>query len=427
MSGLYKLTSGLFLFLSIRVMIDFLGTEEYGFWVLIFAIFQWVLMMDFGIQSSLKTKIPVLLHENKLDLLKSYIKTTYRISFFIAIGILLVFYFISLFVDFKILLNISFHTKDFIDKLFLLNVIFFGLNFVGNIQKSLYVAFLKGKFAEQSIAINQFGFFILLVLITVFFNDVSNEKKLVLISLANGLFSLFINLFYTYTFFKHEKLDLRTTQETPNHFVFDLLKLGSKFMIIQIGIMFIFSSDNYIISNAFSPSEVAVYDSVNKLFQFPFLILFATLSPLWSMFAKNYLEKNKKQLLNSFRKFNLFFGLITLGIIILSLSVPYILSIWLKESIKYPKYFILLISLVTLIRIFVTFYTFFLNGIGKLNLYIIFILISVFIKIPLSYFFVDLGLNINSVVISSLIIMTLWVIFIPYKCYKIVNSIVINE
>ena len=427
MSGFYKTISGLSLFLSIRILIDFLGVEEYGLWVLIFTIFQWVLLMDFGIQSSLKTKIPVLLYENKTDLLKSYIKTTYKISLYIGILIFFVFYIVTLWIDFKDLLNIDFHSKSFINKLFLLNVLFFCLNFVVNIQKSLYVAFLKGKYAEQSIAYNQLGFLILLLFIITFFKHISSQEKLILITFTNGFFSLAINIFYTFTFFKREQLNLKTKVKTPINFVVDLIKLGSKFMFIQLGIMFIFSSDNYIISNAFNPNKVTVYEVVNKLFQFPFLILFATLSPLWSMFATNYIEKKKDTILSSFRKFNLFFIFIFIGVIILGLLIPYILSFWLKEKIEYPESFILLITIVTLIRIYVTFYTFFLNGIGKLNLYIVFILISVLIKIPLSYFFVDLGFDINSVVLSTLVIMVLWVVFIPYKCYKIVNSIVLNE
>lgn len=427
MSGLYKALSGVCLFLSIRFLIDFLGVKEYGLWVLIFTVFQWVLLMDFGVQSSLKTIVPVLLHEDKIDLLKSYIKSTYKITFYIGVSIFLGFLIFIHIVNLKLLLNISFHSASFINNLFLLNVFFFCLNFIINIQKSLSVAFLKGKYAEQSIAVTQFGFFVLLFFLTSFYKNVSVSEKLIIITLANGLFSLFINLLYTYLFFKREKLNLKTHSTTPKHFISDLLKLGSKYMIIELGIIFIFTSDNYIISNAFGTSKVSVYEVVGKLFQFPYMILFATLSPLWSMFAKNYIEKNKIGLLNLFKKFNLIFGLVVIGVFILALLVPFILSIWLKETIVYPNHFILTISILTLLRIYVTFYTFFLNGIGQLKFYMLLILFSVLIKIPLSYFFVDLGLDINSVVLSSLLIMLVWVIFIPYKCYKIVKTISLDE
>jgi O-antigen/teichoic acid export membrane protein len=427
MSGLYKAISGLSLFLSIRVLMDFLGVKEYGLWVLIFTIFQWVLLMDFGIQSSLKTKIPVLLFEHKIDLLKSYIKTTYLFSTFIGLFVFISFIIFCYLVDIKALLNIEEHSRFYVNKLLLINVFFFCINFIVNIQKSLHVAFLKGKYAEQSIAINQFGFFIVLFFMVKISQNFVVEEKLILISLVNGIFAFIVNIIYTYTFFKREQLDLKTKEKTPALFITNLLKLGSKYMLIELGIIFIFTSDNYIISNVFGTSKVTVYEVVNKLFQFPFLILFAGLSPLWSVFAKNYIEKNKHKLLTLFKKFNLYYSVIVISVIILALFVPYILSIWLKEKIEYPKYFILFISIVTLIRIYVTFYTFFLNGIGKLNLYIFFIIISVLIKIPLSYFFVHLGFDINSVVLSTLVIMILWAIFIPYKCYKIVNSIKLNE
>ncbi len=423
MSGLYKAASGVSLFLSIRLLIDFLGLEEYGLWVLIFTIFQWVLIMDFGIQSSLKTKTPILLHEKKIDLLKSYIKTTYKISFLIGLTIFIGFFISTFLIDFTDVLNISFHSRSFINKLFLLNVFFFCINFVINIQKSLHVAFLKGKYAEQSLAVSQLGFLLLIFLIKLIFKNVDIETKLILVTIANGSVALIVNLIYTYTFFKNEKINLKTETKTPPGFISNLLKLGVKYMFIELGILIIFTSDNYIISNAFSTNKVTVYEVINKLFQFPFLILFAVLSPLWSMFAKNYIEKNKEALLDKFKKFNLFFGIVVLAVTVLSLTVPFVLSIWIKETIVYPKYLILLISILILLRIYVTFYTFFLNGIGKLNFYMGFIIVGVFVKIPLSYFFVDLGFDINSVVLSSILIMVLWVLFIPYKCYKIVNAI----
>jgi len=423
MSGLYKAASGVSLFLSIRLLIDFLGLEEYGLWVLIFTIFQWVLIMDFGIQSSLKTKTPILLHEKKIDLLKSYIKTTYKISFLIGLTIFIGFFISTFLIDFTDVLNISFHSRSFINKLFLLNVFFFCINFVINIQKSLHVAFLKGKYAEQSLAVSQLGFLLLIFLIKLIFKNVDIETKLILVTIANGSVALIVNLIYTYTFFKNEKINLKTETKTPPGFISNLLKLGVKYMFIELGILIIFTSDNYIISNAFSTNKVTVYEVINKLFQFPFLILFAVLSPLWSMFAKNYIEKNKEALLETFKKFNLFFGIVVLAVTVLSLTVPFVLSIWIKETIVYPKYLILLISILILLRIYVTFYTFFLNGIGKLNFYMGFIIVGVFVKIPLSYFFVDLGFDINSVVLSSILIMVLWVLFIPYKCYKIVNAI----
>jgi O-antigen/teichoic acid export membrane protein len=147
MSGLYKGVSGLSLFISIPILINYLGDTDYGLWVLVFALFQWVLLMDFGLASVLKTKVPILIHENRQDLLKSYLKSTYKITAYIAL-FLFVFFLVLIFViDLKTFLKIPVHSSIFVKKLFAINMFFFCLNFLFNVHKSLFVAFLKGKYA----------------------------------------------------------------------------------------------------------------------------------------------------------------------------------------------------------------------------------------------------------------------------------------
>jgi len=185
-------------------------------------------------------------------------------------------------------------------------------------------------------------------------------------------------------------------------------------MVIQVGLLVVFSSDNYILSSVFGPKDIVPYEVVNKYFQFPIMILFATLSPLWSMFAKNYIQNKKSVLLASFKRFNLLFMLMLLFIIFISAICPFVISIWIKDPVNVPDGLILYTATVTVFRVFVTFYTFFLNGIGKLNKYIILLLVSVVLKIPLSYYFIKLGFGINSVVISTLLILLIWMVYIPF-------------
>ena len=92
MSAFYKAFSGLSLFVSIPILIHYLGITNYGVWVLVFTLFQWVLLMDFGLSSVLKTKIPELRHSENTSLINSYIKSTYVICFYIA---LIIFFFAS--------------------------------------------------------------------------------------------------------------------------------------------------------------------------------------------------------------------------------------------------------------------------------------------------------------------------------------------
>lgn len=427
MSGFYKGVSGLSLFLSIPLLIKYFGDTNYGLWVMVFALFQWVFSMDFGLSSVLKTKIPVLIYENKIDFVKSYIIATYKITTIISFSIFICFFGVIQLIDLKSVLNIPFFDSFFIKNLFLLNVFLFCLNFIFNVQKSLFVAFLKGKYSEQSIAVNQILFLFTLIFIVNVFPNINYEKKLILISLANGILGLLINGFYTIYFFWLEKLNIRTNFHSPKGFVSEIMGLGSKYMIIQIGLLFIFTSDNYILSNAFGPKDVVPYEIVNKLFQLPMMIIFAALSPLWSMFAKDYSDKNHLKLLTKFKKFNYSFVGISILIVILGLLCPFIISVWIRQKINIPVNLILYVTIVTSLRIFVSFYSFFLYGVEKINRYIIVLLLSVVIKIPLTFFLIHLGFEINSVAIATLLIMLFWVIIIPQECYSIVNKLKKNE
>lgn len=427
MSGFYKGVSGLSLFISIPLLICYLGDSDYGLWVLVFALFQWVLLMDFGLASVLKTKIPVLIHENKQDILKSYLKSTYKITAYIALFLFVFFLILIYFFDLKAILKIPEHSISFVKKLFVINMFFFCLNFLFNVHKSLFVAFLKGKYAEQSIAFNQLLFLISLLCLLFIAPNIGNEDKLLYITLLNGLVCFFVNALYTLFFFYEEKLNLKTTVKTPREFLKEIIVLGTKYMIIQIGLLVVFSSDNYILSSAFGPKDIVPYEVVNKYYLFPIMILFATLSPLWSMFAKNYIQNNKKKLLQTFRQFNLLFLLMIGFVICISVICPFVISIWIKDKISVPHGLILYTAIVTTFRIFVTFYTFFLNGIGKLNKYIILLLLSVVVKIPLSFSLIKFGFGINSVVISTLIILLVWIIYIPMECYYIVYKIKSDE
>lgn len=423
MSGLYKGISGISLFVTIRLLMDYLGQENYGLWVLVFTLFQLVLLMDFGIQSSLKTKIPVLIAENNLDMIKSYIKTNYFLTIILAAFIFFIFFVFIYFIDLNTFLNIDFQSSQFVKTLFILNIFFFCLGLIANLQKSLYVAFLRGKYAEESIAVNQIVLTFFVWICTLSLPNIDSKDKLIAITLINGFFTLVINLFYTYRFFKKEKINLKSSLNLKGTYLKDILKLGGKFLITQIGVMFIFSSDQYVISNAFGPSEVAIYEVVTKYFQFPVLVFMAVLNPMWSVFAKNYINRNKEALSDSFRKFNKYYIAIIIINIVALLLCPFVLKLWIKETINVPAYFILLTALVATLRIFTVFYTYFLYGVGHLNLYILVLVLSVIVKVPLSYFFINLGFGINGVVLSSLMILIIWTIIFPFKSYKIINKI----
>jgi len=426
MSGFYKALSGLALFVSIPVLIHYLGNTSYGVWVLVFTLFQWVLLMDFGLSSVLKTKIPELQHTGNTDLINAYVKSTYKICSYIAVGVFLLFVLLFAVFDVKNLLNIEFDSA-FVIQLFLLNILFFCINFVLNTHKALFVSVHKGKFAEQSIAVTQVSFLILLVLTTQILSGLAIETKLYLVSFVNGFVSLLINLIYTLYFFKSEKFSFKTKLETPKEYLNSIYRLGMKYMAIQIGGLILFSSDNYILAYFFGPKEIVPYEVVSKYFQFPLMILLAGMAPLWSKFTKHYLERDAVWIKNAFRKFNYFFIAILIGVMVFTLVAKPVMTVWISKDFNPPLLLLIFVAIMTALRIFTAFYGYFFNGIGNLRSYLLLLSGSVLIKLPLSYLFIKLDFGISSVVIASSCCLLIWSFVQPMEAYKIVSDLKKHE
>lgn len=426
MSAFYKAFSGLSLFVSIPILIQYLGITNYGVWILVFTLFQWVLLMDFGLSSVLKTKIPELRHSENSNLINAYIKSTYLICSFIALGIFFLFLILFLFFDVGSLLNISFESS-FVTKLFLLNIFFFCINFILNTHKALFVSVHKGKYAEQSIAVNQLIFLLLLIIPVFFFSSLKPESKLYLISCINGVAFITVNTAYTLYLFKKERFSVFTQEKTPKNHLYGIYSLGFKYMLIQVGTLFLFSSDNYILAYFFGPKEIVPYEIISKYFQFPLMILIAGMAPLWSLFTKNYLEKNQIWLKKSFRKFNYFYLVVLIGMLLCVLIAKPIMKIWIGNDFVVPQFLLITVAIMTSLRIFTSFYSYFFNGIGNLRSYLLLLSASVILKIPFSYLFIKLDFGISSVVLASAICLAVWSVIQPVEAYKIVTNIKKNE
>ncbi|WP_348812035.1 lipopolysaccharide biosynthesis protein [Flavobacterium maritimum] len=207
----------------------------------------------------------------------------------------------------------------------------------------------------------------------------------------------------------------------------NIYRLGFKYMVIQIGTLFLFSSDNYILAFFFGPRDIVPYEIVSKYFQFPLMILTAGMAPLWSLFAKHYLEKNQFWLNMSFRKFNYLYILFLIGMILYVVIAAPIMKLWISKDFVVSPFLLVVVSILTSLRILTTFYSYFFNGIGNLRSYLLLLATSVLLKIPLSYFFIKLDFGVSSVALSSIICLLIWSIVQPIEAYKIVSNIKKHE
>lgn len=423
-SSFFKGMTGFLMFISVYLMVRFLGNSDYGILVLIFGFFQWGLYFDFGIANVLKSKIPELIHKNKTELINQYIRESIILTSVLAIILFLVFYTIINEINLNSLLKIKNNSIN-IQSLFILNCVFFCINFILSINKSLYIGVLNPKISEISSTITQFFFCISITFILVFNLSTNSETNLLTISWINGLCTILVNLFFLILFFIKQPYTIFHSKKINFIVSKKIVSKGFQFMLLQIFMVIIFFSDPYLISSFCSSEEVGSYDIITKLFQLPLLIITSGLASYWPFFSKKYHEKDVEWFKNIFSKFEKYFTLLILLLICFGIISKWIIKIWVGDyyfnSISYLT--LILMSIGVLGRIYFTFYANFFNGIHQLKSQIYILGITALIKIPISIVLLKNGGGITGLFFLLAFFMLIWGMILRFESKKIIKTI----
>lgn len=423
-SAIYKALTGFIMFLSISLLVRYLGEMGYGVWVLVFGFFQWGLFFDFGISNVLKSKIPELISAHKENLINKYISQSLILTSLVALFLFVlagIFIYLNNLSNF---FNIDLQ-EDFLKKIFILNAVFFCINFILSLNKSLYIGTLNPKISEKSGTLTQVFFLILISFVFFFFKNIHIINKLFLVTLANGLSILSINGYYLTHFFKIQKMKFFFNCAFEKEITKEILQNGLKFMIIQIFMVIIFFSDPYFIASYSGPKDVSIFDVLNKLYQLPLLIISSGLASFWPFFAQKFHEKDKSWFFNTIHKFQKKFVFITFGVILFSFIIKLILNIWVGEEISdaVKNTFIVLMGLIILARIYINFYTNILNGVNELNSQIYIMGITAIIKIPITIYILKNNFGLDGIFVQLLIYLLIWSVLFKNQSISVIKNL----
>ena len=407
-------------FLIVPILIMFLGKTEYGVWVTVFSIINWIFTFDIGIGQGLRNKLTEALSVNNYKKGSEIIATSYIfiIAFSIVIfliGILLIYY-----LNFQDILNYKDQTNYFLQNFVFLSLFFTVINFILSLYKKLYLAVHRSFSVEFINMFFQF-FYLVVVLFWIFFEL---EKSLISLIIIFGLCNCIVSIIATTIFFKlQKKIDF-----SFYNFNFkegkQLFDLGIKFFIINICLLVILSTDNIIISKLLGPSFVTDYFTVQKVFQFLIVVFTVVLTSSWSLYSDAIVKKDFNWIEENFKKMNVYF----LGILFFGFLVFYfiedILEIWIGENlINLPNNLALFNLIYVLIFCYTNIYMFFINASNKMDLQMYLYIFGAILNVPLSIFLVNYTGNSTGVILSTIICFFPLLIFMPIQSYTIINKL----
>lgn len=414
---LWKFISLLFIYLTVPVLLVYLGDEYYGVWATIFTILNAAYFMDLGISLGVKNKLTEALAKNELLEAKTYVSTAYFSISFIGLIILCFALFFVFNLNMQKIFNTSISERE-LRITMLVSAVLVVMSVVLNIYKSLLHAFQKAFKVELAMAIYQGLVFLQILILPKFINH-----SLIVIGVIYGATNILIALFFSVIFFNKNKELLPSLAYFKKDKIREILGLGVNFFIIQIALIIILTTDNIIITYLIGPEATASYSIVNKVYQ-PFIIISTFIfSPLWTLYTNAYFNRDFVWIKNTFVKLNQLFMVLVFALILLYFSFDWIIELWIPEPLFYSKALLIGLSLFVLVKIYSDIYLTFLNGIGVIKLQMWLFIFGAIINIPLSVIFVryfDFG--VTGVILATCISLLTLAIAMPIQAYKILKS-----
>lgn len=416
-NGLLKPLSMIVSLAYTPTLLRFLGDEQYGVWSTMLSVMNWVTIFDFGIAGGYRNLLSVKIAQKDDQGIREVSSTAYLFLSVIVTAL------------FGILLIVNFFTKW--DKIFntALNVrpavifviIFVCLNFIFgltnsifySLQKSQYVPIISLLFQTLNLiniyVLNRFSFF--------------SGNKLPILALLYLASSAAVNTAVLILLWRQYKEFIPNRKFYKKEYIKPIFDYGFKLFLLQISSIILFTTDNMIITQLFSPSDVTPYSITYSCLNAVNAFFGAVVAPFWSRYTIEDMHKNYSWIKKGIRLQLIFWGVCVCGMVVLGGALDKVYNIWLGRSLNVPV--LLLCSMVILkaSEMFTNIFSNFLNGVSHVNVQVIVSVSAAVVNIPLSVFLASkLHLGTAGVCLGTLVCQLFGCVILPVETFKYIKN-----
>jgi O-antigen/teichoic acid export membrane protein len=401
----------------VPLTINYVNPTSYGIWLTLSSIVGWFGFFDIGFGHGLRNKLAESIAQGQYDLAKKYISTTYAILCIIIGVVLVIFLSINPLLDWAYILNTSPDLGSELRVVALIVFTFFCLQFV---LKLITTVLTANQEPAKASLFNFLGS--LFSLMVIFVLTKTTEGNLIYLGAALSFTPVMVLISSSIWFYTHEyKRYAPTLAKVDFSLARDLMSLGVKFFVLQIGALVLFSTNNVIITQLFGPEEVTPFNIAFKLFNIVNMGFGIVVTPMWSAFTDAYVRKEFDWIKNTLSKIRKIWFLAFLLSVCILIASPFLYHIWVGDAVEVPFALSAAMCLYVVVAIWQTMHVFFLNGIGKIKLQLYLVTSTALINIPLA---ILLGkwFGLVGITLASIIIFGVMGIIFSIQTHKILNN-----
>ncbi len=419
--GATTIVKGLSVLISIvyvPLVLGFLDQEKYGIWVTLSTIVNWVRLLDIGMGAGMRNKLAEAIALKNNEMGRIYVSTTYFILGSIFLIFLIVFNMINPLLNWQTILNTEVLSQREFLRLTNVTVTFIVLGFIFQPITLIYAA--HGDIATGGI-LQLFISALILLLIWLASLFVDKGNIVLLAWIISGVPVGVYILFSIFTFYKKYS-SLRPSKtfvkikESGN-----LMRLSGQFFIVQITATVIFASIPFVITQLFSPRDVATFNIATSIFNVPIMLMAIIAAPSHSLLTQSYAKNDFVWMKRMLKNQILISVLLSLGTVIMIIASPLIYKVWLGDKINIPFNLSLFIGIYTIIQILNAPFSAFINAIGKIRILVILGPIGIILFMVLSFLLSNLLKDVIGVSIALSITSLPMLFILPFVLRKALN------
>ncbi len=417
-SAIYRVLSMAASLVMVPLLLDWLGTEQYGIWLTIQAVIGWFMLFDLGLGNGLRNKLAEALAQDQTELARSYVSTAYAVITVIAVSMFLGFLIASSFIDWTEVFNSEKELAGTLSVTMLIVFAFFSVQFVFQLVKMILMADQRPAVAALINTIGTILSLLGIILIVKF-----SPGDLVLVAAVVSGTNVLVLILANFGAFNRKYVALRPSFKfVRREHVRSLTSIGLHFFLLQGAALVVFATDNMIITQMIGPEEVPAYNIAFKYFNLVMVFFTLLTLPYWSAFTEAYYKNDIPWIKRTVRGLTQVW-LVSVGVVVLMLiAAPTVYRLWIGDELVVPTslnvFFAIWVSLSSGIAVFSNF----LSGVGKIRLSVYHAVFVMIINIPLSIWLVGpCGMGSTGVILATVLGMIPRLILQPVQ-YRLIIS-----
>lgn len=399
---------------NIALLLQYMGKTNYGIWITIFAICNWINFLDGGLGNGLRNELTKMLVAKDALGARKVISTAY-----ISIGTFLSLFFVLIFVihQFFEWSNVLGSDQTNFNLLALFVFGFFLLQMVFKLLSKIYFSFGKSSNSFMIPMLSNGLIFLCLLML----NRLNAPIDLWYVASIYAFAPLLILILLSIHFFVVKNPNYAPALRFyDKRFLSVVLKNGFYFFLIQMSSGVLQAITPFFITLWFMPEITADYQIAVRYYGVVIIALNIILQTLWSPMTKLYLQNDFVKLRDIFKKKLRFAAFLILGVSGLYFISHFIYSLWLggdfvmDQTVNLAAYVFVLSVIVS--KVFVNF----LNATNNIRIQSAISASIILLYIPMAYIMVQvLELGVVSLIMTPAIFYLLQMCFAMVEVRKI--------